>query len=115
MTRNDEYLRSLVLELTRLPKETGWLEFKQNVFTAQDTGEYISALANSAALAGKAKAYLIWGVDNADHSIRGTSVDPVSTKVGNEELENWLLHLLSPKIGFHFQQVNIDSRNVVIL
>ena len=29
MTRNDEYLRSLVLELVRLPKETGWLEFKQ--------------------------------------------------------------------------------------
>jgi ATP-dependent DNA helicase RecG len=115
MTRNDEYLRSLVLELTRLPKETGWLEFKKNVFTPQDTGEYISALANSAALAGKAKGYLIWGVHNTDHSILGTTGNPGSEKVGNEELENWLLRLLSPKIGFHFQQVDIDSRSVVIL
>jgi ATP-dependent DNA helicase RecG len=115
MRGDDDYLRSLVLELTRLPKETGWLEFKLNSSDSSDIGEYISALANSAALIGKAKAYLIWGVDDGDHSIRGTSFDPDSTKVGAEELESWLLRLLSPKIGFRFQQVNIESRSIVIL
>lgn len=115
MTRDDDYLRSLVLELTRLPKETGWLEFKLNFTDCQQIGEYISALANSAALVGKAKAYLVWGINDIDHSICGTSFDPDKTKVGAEEFENWLLHLLSPKIAFRFQQVVIDSCSVVIL
>ncbi|MBP7799665.1 MAG: hypothetical protein KA072_13680 [Thermoanaerobaculaceae bacterium] len=47
-------------ELCRLPDETEWVEFKVNDFNPQEIGEYISALANSAALNGKAFAYLVW-------------------------------------------------------
>ncbi|MDO8793871.1 MAG: ATP-binding protein, partial [Vicinamibacterales bacterium] len=36
-------------------------------------------------------------------------------KVGNEEVENWLLHLLTPKINFRFFDVPIDGRKVVLL
>ena len=59
MTRDEEYLRSLVHELVALPSETGWLEFKHNNGDPQEIGEYISALSNSAALDGKARAYLV--------------------------------------------------------
>ena len=59
--RSSEYLEGLLHELRALPGETEWLEFKESYAEPQDIGEYISALANSAALAGKAAAYLVWG------------------------------------------------------
>jgi predicted HTH transcriptional regulator len=49
---------SLVNELRALPRETEWVEFKVNDAEQQAIGEYISALANAAALVGKAFAYL---------------------------------------------------------
>ncbi len=58
--RSNDYLVGLVRELCRLPDETEWVEFKVNDFNPQEIGEYISALANSAALNGKAFAYLVW-------------------------------------------------------
>ena len=62
MTKNSEYNLSLLQELCKLPNETEWLEFKCNNDNPECIGEYISALSNSAALIGKANAYIIWGV-----------------------------------------------------
>ena len=76
---------------------------------------YLSALANSAALAGKAFAYKVWGIRDSDHAIVGTSFSPLARKVGNEELENWLLRSLIPKIHFHFFSVEVDGHSLVIL
>ena len=67
--RKPEYLISLVNELRKLPQETEWVEFKENNADPQDIGEYLSALANSAALSGKAFAYMVWGIENASHRI----------------------------------------------
>ena len=85
--RDQKYLVSLVRELCALPWETEWVEFKVNDAEPRDIGEYISALANAAALVGKAFAYLVSGVRDEDHAIVGTSFDPHASKVGNEELE----------------------------
>lgn len=100
--RGSEYLTSLVQELCKLPTETEWLEFKKNYAAPQDIGDYVSALANSAALWGKAFAYMVWGIENESHQIVGTTFSPGNAKVGNEELENWLLRLLNPKIPFRY-------------
>lgn len=110
-----DYLVSLVRELCKLPQETEWLELKVNDAEPEAIGEYISALLNSAALAGKAFAYLLWGVADGDHAIVGTTFEPRSAKIGNEELENWLLRLLSPKIHFRFFEVSVDGQPVVLL
>jgi ATP-dependent DNA helicase RecG len=115
LNRDSRHLQSLIHELINLPAETGWLELKQNDAEPKEIGEYISALANSAALNGKANAYLLWGVDDSTHAIVGTSFDPQSKRIGNEELENWLLRQLSPKIGFEFHQLSIDGAKVVML
>ena len=109
------YLASLVNELCALPRETEWAEFKLNDAEPQAIGEYISALANAAALVGKAFAYMLWGVRNEDHSVVGTSFDPSGARVGNEALENWLLRLLEPKIDFRFFHVAMEDRPVVLL
>jgi len=109
------YLASLVRELCALPRETEWVEFKENDAEPQAIGQYISALANAAALVGKAFAYLLWGVRDADHAVAGSDFDPHAAKVGNEELESWLLRLLEPKIDFRFFAVEIEGAHIVLL
>lgn len=112
--RSTAYLDGLLHELRALPHETEWLEFKESYGDSQEIGEYISALANSAALVGKAAAYLVWGVRDSDHAIVGTSFDPAVAKKGNEALESWLLRLLEPKIDFRFLRLDTDSGPVVV-
>ena len=113
--RSTTYLQGLVQELCNLPKETEWVEFKEGNDNPEEIGEYISALSNGAALQGKAFAYLVWGVRNSDHAIVGTTFDPLTAKVGNEELESWLLRLLDPKIAFNFFKVPFDGDQVIVL
>lgn len=52
-----ENLDKLVLELCKLPQETGWVEFKHNNYDPKMVGEDISALANSAVIADRSCAY----------------------------------------------------------
>lgn len=115
MLRTKEYLVSLVKELLTFSNETGWVEFKVNNDKPDVIGEYISALSNSATINGKLHAYMVWGIKDDTHEIVGTDFKPNLTKVGNEELESWLLRLLSPRIHFHFYNVEIDSKNIAIL
>jgi len=113
--RPKDYLIGILRELCKLPVETEWVEFKHNNAKPDDIGEYISALANSAALLGKVSAYLVWGVDNGSHEIVGTTFRPAHAKVGEEDLENWLLRLLAPKINFDFHELEVDGHHVVLL
>lgn len=115
LERNDDYLIGLVRELCKLPAETPWLEFKHNNDDPQEIGEYLSALSNSAALDGKGSAYLVWGVEDHTHRIVGTTFKPHDVKKGNEELESWLLRLLSPRLHFRFYSFDIDNMPMVLL
>ncbi len=113
--RSRTYLIGLVRELCKEPSETEWVEFKHNDKEPQEIGEYISALSNSAALAGKANAYIVWGIDDTTHAIIGTTFSPRKARAGGEELESWLLRLLDPKIHFTFSEFSIDRVPVVLL
>lgn len=113
--RPENDLYGILAELRKLPRETEWAEFKHNNAEPDEIGEYLSALANAAALTGKVHAWLVWGVDNDTHEIIGTSFSPAAVKVGNEELENWLLRLLSPKINFRFYALQANGKAVVLL
>ena len=110
-----EYLVGLVHELCHLNGEQEWVEFKQNKADPQEIGEYISALANAAAINDKVHAYLIWGVSDSKREIVGTNFNPSNEKKGNEPLESWLLRMLTPKIGFRFHEVPIDGKSVTLL
>jgi ATP-dependent DNA helicase RecG len=55
------------------------------------------------------------GIRDGSHDVVGTTFRPASEKVGNEELENWLLKLLSPKIHFRFYETELNNARVVIL
>jgi len=104
-----------VRELRALPQETEWVEFKLNDAESAQIGEYVSALSNSAALLGKPHAYVVWGISDDSHAVIGTSFVPSKAKVGNEDLQNWLLHLLTPRLDARFFEVTVDGRPVVLL
>lgn len=91
------------------------MEFKENNFKLEEVGEYISALSNSAALNGQNKGYILWGVRDKTHDIVGTSVNPSQKKVGNEDLQNWLIRLLDPQIHFKFCFLTVDNNPIVLL
>ena len=114
-TDSPEYLIGLLHELCRLPDETEWAEFKCNDADPEQIGEYVSALANSAALARRAHAYLAWGIADQSHEVVGTSFRPTRAKRGNEPLENWLARLLSPRIHFRFIEFETDGKLISIL
>ena len=114
-TYSSDYIAGLVNELRKLPSETEWVEFKHNNAEPSEIGEYISALSNSAAMMDKTTSYMVWGVDDKTHEIIGTVFDPNSARVGNEELENWLLQRLSPKIHFRFFHLDIEGKQVILL
>lgn len=115
LNRSQEYILSILSELLHLPNETEWVEFKHNNAEAEKIGEYISALSNSATLYGKMCSYVVWGIDDKSHEIVGTIFKPSMQKIGNEELENWLLRLLSPKINFRFYEFQAQNQPVVLL
>jgi len=109
---NPEYVRGLLNELCVLPHETEWVEFKHNNTDPESIGEYISALANSAALQGKSNAYIVWGIADQSHEVIGTVFRPTDSGKGNENLENWLLRLLNPKIHFHIYEFDVDGKHI---
>lgn len=111
----DEFA-GLVKDLTNRPSETAWIEFKKNNYFPQLMGELISGLANSAALHHQPRGYLIWGVDDQQHTITGTRFDPHTTKSkGNEDLIPWLHRNLDPEPEMTLHIGEIDGHQVVVL
>lgn len=101
-------------ELCVLPSETEWVEFKHNNDKPEEIGEYLSAIANGAALNGKQTGYIVWGIADGSHEVVGTSFEPKRAKIGNEELENWLLRLLNPRIDFTIHEFRRGELPVVL-
>jgi predicted HTH transcriptional regulator len=109
-----EDFESCIHYLTGLPKETEWVEWKQNFVKPEDIGEYISALSNAAALHGKNAGYLIWGIEDSTRKIVGTSFKPKTEKEKGQELENWLSTQLVPRIDFQIIEGVIEGLSVVL-
>lgn len=105
----------LLNELLAFPAETEWVEFKHNNDAPEEIGEYLSALANAAALHGRDAGYLVWGIEDGTHRIVGITAQPRKQRVGNEQLENWLAHLLLPRVDFRFFEWEHHGRRMVLL
>lgn len=107
-------LSALLTELLAQPQETEWVEWKQNNTDPELIAEYLSALANSAALHGRETAYLLWGIEDRTRKIVGTSFRPRQAKKGNEELENWLMRSLHPQVDFKMHEWMHEGRPMVL-
>lgn len=109
-----EELNELLIELVKLPKESEWVEFKQNFHSEIEIGERISALSNGAALFNQQHGYLVFGVKDSLQTIEGTSFRPSKKKVKGQELETWLYQRLSPKVDYRFFEFTHNNKDVVI-
>jgi len=81
-------------------------------FTPDEIGEYVSALANSR-LYRKGVCLSGLGVEDGSHDVLGTTFVPGEAKVGNEQLETWLLRLLAPKVHFKFVTILVDGKTLL--
>ena len=104
----------IIKELREYDSEREWFEFKVNWFVADELGKYISALSNSAAIAGRKYAYFVWGIDDKTHEIVGTSFN-CNQDVRNEPLKHYLARQLSPDINFVFEDVIIEDKKLTLL
>lgn len=93
-------LKKIVDILTALPHETEWIEFKHNFHSPEEIGERISAISNSACIWNKPYGYIVFGIEDSTHQIKGTTFYAKRHKKGNEELEMWLSNRLNPRIDF---------------
>ncbi len=116
MSLQHEDLLSLVERLRRTPHEAETVEFKSNWDRPEDIGAYLSALANSAAMEHHDRAWLIWGIDDKTHAVKGTKFDPFSAKgEGNQPLIIWLTQRTSPRPDFQFHEVMHPDGRLVML
>lgn len=107
----EEYKTTLKYLLS-LNTENEWLEYKENNSNPDMIGEYISALCNSAILDGQDKAYLIYGISDKKEII-GTKFDFKKAKKGAQELENYILTLLKPRISFNIINLEYEGEKRV--
>ncbi len=111
---NEQQLKELLNELVKHPNESEWVEFKLNFHSTEEIGERISALSNGACIRNQQFAYLVFGVEDLTHFIKGTSFKAKSHKKGNEDLEHWLLTRLNPRVDFTAYEFDYDSRHISI-
>ncbi|MEN0003540.1 MAG: ATP-binding protein [Bacteroidota bacterium] len=97
---HEQELNILLDHLRGLPKENQWVEFKVNNMKPEGIGKRISAISNSACLHQQPYGYLIFGIEDMTGNIVGTQKHFGEQKKGNEELENWVIQRLRPKIDF---------------
>lgn len=102
--------------LLSLPREQCTVEFKSNLAEQAEIGQYLSALANVAALDGHDRAWLVWGVADGSHAVIGTTFDPFGPKAGgNQSLMMWLQQMTQPRADFQFHEVAHPQGRVVML
>jgi ATP-dependent DNA helicase RecG len=101
--------------LLSLPREAATVEFKSNLEHSEEIGQYISALANAAVLEGHDRAWLVWGVEDGTHAVKGTTFDPFGRKEGNQALVMWLQQMTMPRADFVFHAVDHPQGKVVML
>jgi ATP-dependent DNA helicase RecG len=104
--------------LTRLltePAETPWLEFKESNGDPQVIGEYVSALANAVMLAGRDRAYIVFGVQDKTRARVGTTVRLRDVKKGGENLDNWLSRVIEPRLMLELVDFECDGKPFALI
>lgn len=104
----------IVNELRSYDKEKEWFEFKENWFSPDELGEYISALSNSAVIEGRKFAYFVWGINDKTHKVVGTVFD-YEQDINHEPLKHFLRRKCSPDNNFDFEELMIEGKRVVLL
>jgi len=67
-------------------------------------------------LDGHDRGWLVWGVEDSTHAVKGTTFDPFTKKgEGNQALIMWLQQKTSPRADFAFHECHHPSGKVILL
>lgn len=95
--------------------EVAWVEFKHNNSDPDRIGILVSAISNAARLAGQQTGYILWGVNDINNSVVGTTVDLDALRIGNQVFSLWLANKLSPSPALQFHVIQHPSGRVVLM
>ena len=113
---DNNHLLETLERLRAGPREGATVEFKGSVQDPGEIGEYLSALANSAVLEGHDRGWMVWGVEDGTHGIKGTHFDPFTKKgEGNQALVMWLQQKTTPRADFTFHECQHSVGKVILL
>lgn len=112
---DDTKLTQIVKFFCNQPSEKPHVEFKQNNADSKTIGKNISGIANVLTKDKIPRGYIIWGIADDSHEIIGTTFNPETKKVGNEDLLLWLKKKLHPDLNINFRTLSIDNKTVVVL
>ncbi|HEY4399360.1 MAG TPA: ATP-binding protein [Lactobacillaceae bacterium] len=113
-----------LLELIQNHYESEVLDFKENLDFADEIGQYISALGNSAILSGNEYAFLIWGIKDVTKELVGTAFNPWTAKAKQKSRENasaqmplitFLEKMLDPRLDLKFEEHQVEGNRIVSL
>ena len=107
-------LISKIDELRQYDTERELFEFKENWNDPRELGEYISAISNSSAYEGRECGHFIWGIHDKTHEPVGTKFDP-NQDVKGEPLKHFLARQIYPDVNFHFEEIYLEDKRVVVL
>lgn len=95
--------------------EHPWIEFKVDVWDPEMIGQNISAMANGAVYYDRSQGYVIWGVEDGNRAVVGTSFRPSQAKFKGQNLHLWLTSQVSPSHDFQFHEVLLDGEALAVL
>jgi predicted HTH transcriptional regulator len=105
----------LLTHLLTQHTESAWLEFKQNNADPEMIGRCVSACANGAMLAGKERAFIVFGVENRTRRKVGTTIRLKEMKKGGENFENWLTRMVEPALLLELHDIEEDGLHFAII
>ncbi len=112
---DNERAVALIDDLRAHTGEAPWFEFKVGVVEPEKIGKTISAISNGACISDKPQGYVVWGVENVNHDVVGTTFDPAKDKIKGQPYEFWMAGQLSPSINLQFTEVAHPNGKVIIL
>ena len=95
----DSVFTTVLDELLAYGKECEWIEFKKNFHSADEIGADISAISNSITRTQIAFGYLVFGIEDETNAVIGCNFDIKTKKVKNDDLLNYLMQRLFPRIN----------------
>jgi predicted HTH transcriptional regulator len=95
--------------------ESEFIEYKHDNNDPDMIGQTVSALANSAFIAGKSRAFFIFGVDDQTRQLVGTSVKIKSMRKGNQDFQQWLEQMMKPRLPIEFHEFDCEGKHFGII
>lgn len=106
-------LQETVMDLLQQVRHSEWFEFKVDYIGMDELGRDISALSNSAALAGRKDAYLVLGVDGNRNEVIGTEFNYYAEENG-VRIKDYLTEHCSPDGIILCGETSVKNRRVVV-